>query len=77
MCAAHTDKIILIFCEYKNHSKENTTTIICEILRHSQENFIIEFLRASTGSVHFEFGFDFLKNFVCLGFCIAFCFFTR
>ena len=28
MGAAHTDKIILIFCEYKNHSKENNSTIL-------------------------------------------------
>ena len=38
MSAAHTDKIILILCEYQNHSKEDTTTIIC----HSQGNFVIE-----------------------------------
>jgi len=43
MSAAHSDKIILIFCEYKNHnSKENNSTIICDILNHSQENFVIE-----------------------------------
>jgi len=42
MSAAHTDKIIFIFYEYKNHSKENNTNIICDILNHSQENFVIE-----------------------------------
>ena len=36
MSPAHTDKIILIFCEYKNLSKENNSTIICEILNHSE-----------------------------------------
>jgi len=36
MSAAHTDKIILIFCEYENHSKENNSTIICDILNQSQ-----------------------------------------
>jgi len=35
MSATHTDKIILIFCEYKNHSKENNSTIICDILTES------------------------------------------
>jgi len=44
MSAAHTDKIILIFCEYKNHSKENNGTIICDILNHCEENFLIEIL---------------------------------
>jgi len=29
-------------CQYKNHSKENTATIICDILNHSQKNFVIE-----------------------------------
>jgi len=29
MITAKTEKIILIFCEYKNHSKGNTATIIC------------------------------------------------
>ena len=42
MSAAHSDKIVLIFCEYKNHSKENTTIIICDILNHSQRKFFIE-----------------------------------
>ena len=42
MSAAHTDKIILIFCEYKTNSKENTPTIICGILNLSQGNFAIE-----------------------------------
>jgi len=43
MSAAHTDKIILIVCENKNHNcKENNSTIICDILNHSQENFVIE-----------------------------------
>jgi len=42
MSAAHTDKIILIFCANKNHSKENTTTIICDILNHSPGHFVIE-----------------------------------
>ena len=42
MGVAHTDKIILSFCEYKNYSPENTTTIICDILNHSQGNFVIE-----------------------------------
>jgi len=27
-----------LFCEYKKHSKENTTTIICDILNHSHGN---------------------------------------
>jgi len=35
MSAAHSEKIILIFCEYKNHSKENNSTIICYILNQS------------------------------------------
>ena len=35
MSAAHTDKLILIFCEYKNHSKENNNTIICDQCCHS------------------------------------------
>jgi len=30
------------YWQYKNHSKENTDTIICDILNHSQENFVIE-----------------------------------
>jgi len=30
MSAAQTDKIILFFCEYKNHNKENNSTIICD-----------------------------------------------
>jgi len=47
MSAAHSDKIILIFCEYKNHSKDNTATIICDILNHSQENFVIEIKQIS------------------------------
>jgi len=49
MSAAHTDKIILIFCEYKNHSKENNSTIMinCDILNHSQENFVIEIKQIS------------------------------
>jgi len=34
MSAAHTDNIIFIFCEYKNYSKENTTTIIGDILNY-------------------------------------------
>jgi len=45
MSAPRTDKIILIFCEYKNHSKENTSTIMSMwhlILNHSQENFVME-----------------------------------
>ena len=42
MSAAHTDKIILIFCECKNNSKENNSTIICDILNHFQENLVIE-----------------------------------
>jgi len=37
MSAARTDKIILIFYEYKNHSKKNNSTI----LDHYQENFVI------------------------------------
>jgi len=40
--SAHTDKIILIFCEYYYHSKENNSTIICDILNHCQKNFVIE-----------------------------------
>jgi len=47
MSAAHTDKIILIFCEYKNHSKEDSSTTICDILKHSQENFVIEIKQIS------------------------------
>jgi len=47
MSAAHTDKIILIFCEYKNHSQENNSTNICDILNHSQENFVIEIKQIS------------------------------
>jgi len=47
MSAAHTDKIILIFCEYKKHSKENTTTIVCDILNHSDGNFVIEIKQLS------------------------------
>jgi len=47
MSAAHTDKIILIFCEYKNYSKESNSTIICDILNHSQENFDIEIKQIS------------------------------
>ena len=47
MNAARTDKIILIFCEYKNHSKENNSTSVSDILNHSQENFFIEIKRIS------------------------------
>ena len=47
MSAAHTDIIILIFCEYKNHSKENNSTIICDILNHCQENFVIKIKQTS------------------------------
>ena len=48
MRAAHTDKVFLIYCEYKNHnSKENNSTIICNILNHSQENFVIEIKQIS------------------------------
>ena len=47
MSAAHTDKIILIFCEYKNHSEENNSTIIHEILNHSHKNFVIEIKQIS------------------------------
>jgi len=47
MSAAHADKIILIFCEYKNYSKEKTSTTICDILNHSQGNFITEIKRIS------------------------------
>ena len=47
MRAAHTGNIILIFCEYKNHSKENNSTIICDILHHCQENFVIEIKQIS------------------------------
>jgi len=34
MSEAHTDKIIFIFVNtnYKNHSKENTSTIVCAVL---------------------------------------------
>jgi len=48
MSAAHTEKIILSFCEYQNHSKENNSTIICDILNHSQENFVIEIKQISS-----------------------------
>jgi len=47
MSAARSDKIIMIFCEYKNHCKEDTTTIIGDILNHSQENFVIEIKQIS------------------------------
>ena len=47
MSAAHADKIILIFCEYKNYSQENNSTIICVILNHSRENFVIEIKQIS------------------------------
>ena len=50
MCAPHTDKIILSFCEYKNHSKENTSTIMSMwhlILNHSQGNFVMEIKQIS------------------------------
>jgi len=47
MSAAHTDKIVLIFCEYENYSKENTTPIICDILNHSQGNFVIDIKQIS------------------------------
>jgi len=47
MSAAHTEKITLIFCAYKNHSKENTTTIICDILNNSPGNFVIEIKQIS------------------------------
>jgi len=47
MSAAHADKIILIFCEYKNHSKDNNSTIICDIVNHSQENVVIEIKQIS------------------------------
>jgi len=47
MSAAHTDKIILIFREYKSHSKENSSTIICDILNQSQENFVTEIKQIS------------------------------
>jgi len=45
--AVHTDKIILIFCGYRNHSKENTATLICDILNQSQGNFVIEIKQIS------------------------------
>jgi len=32
MSAVHTDKTILIFCEYINDSKQYNSTIICDIL---------------------------------------------
>jgi len=47
MSAAHTDKITLIFCEYKNHSKENNNTVVSDILNHSQENSVIEIKQIS------------------------------
>ena len=47
MSAAHTGKIILIFCEYENHNKENATTIICDVLNHSQGNLVIEIKQIS------------------------------
>jgi len=47
MSAAHTDKIILIFCEYKNHSKENTAAINCDILNYCQGNFVREIKQIS------------------------------
>ena len=47
MSATHTDKIILIFCEYKNHSKENITKINGDILNHSQGNFDTEIKKIS------------------------------
>jgi len=47
MSAAHTDKIILTFCEYKNHSKENTATIFCDSLNHCQENFVVDIKQIS------------------------------
>jgi len=52
MSAPHTDKIILIFCEYKILSKESTTTImtrpiICDILNHSGGNFLTEIKQIS------------------------------
>ena len=47
MSAAHSDKIIFIFWEYEDHSKENTTTIICDILSPSQGNFVTEIKQIS------------------------------
>jgi len=47
MSAAHTDKIILIFCQFKNHSKENNKNIICDILNHPQRNFVIDIKQRS------------------------------
>jgi len=49
MSPAHSDKIILIFCEYENHSsrKENISTIICDIFNTCQENFVIEIKQIS------------------------------
>ena len=47
MSTAHTGKIILILSEYKNHNKENNSTIICDILNHSQENFVTEIKQIS------------------------------
>jgi len=50
---AYIDKNILIICEYKNHSKENTTTIICDILNHSQGKFVIE-IKQISGPIFFK-----------------------
>jgi len=36
--AAHTDKKLDFFHEYRNYSKEN---MICDIFNHSQENFVM------------------------------------
>ena len=53
--AAHTDKIILIFCEYKNYNKQNNSTIICDILNQPQENFVIEIKQISSHPVLIQF----------------------
>jgi len=49
LSAAHTDEIILNFCQKKNIIVKKTlpTTIICDFLNYSQENFVIEIKQIS------------------------------
>ena len=41
------------YWQYKNHSKENTATIISDILNHSQENSVIDIKQISCPDPNF------------------------
>jgi len=45
-----TYKIILFFCEYQNHSKENTTTIICDIVNRALTNAVPKIPKSVVGA---------------------------